>query len=121
MARANIHRNGMHGSRVATGVGDPGAPPLEARLAQNYPNPFNPSTTIAFELPAGRSHRVTLTIYDVRGARVRTLVAGSLPGGRHTAQWDGRNQAGSPAGSGVYFYRLTAAGRAETRKMVLLK
>ncbi|HEU4365059.1 MAG TPA: FG-GAP-like repeat-containing protein, partial [Candidatus Krumholzibacteria bacterium] len=121
MLRGNIHRNGVHNSAVATGVpGKPGAPVVKATLAQNYPNPFNPATTIRFELPAGR-HRVSLSIYDVTGARVRTLVDGTLPGGAHSATWDGRNNAGSPVGSGVYFYRLSTVGRAETRKMVLLK
>ncbi|MDH4036413.1 MAG: C25 family cysteine peptidase [Candidatus Krumholzibacteria bacterium] len=122
MARANIHRNGAYGSVVATGVsGGGGAHAARMRLGQNYPNPFNPVTTIAFDLPPGRSHRVTLTVYDVTGARVQTLVDGALPGGRHSVAWNGRNHAGVPAGSGVYFYRLATSDRAETRKMVLLK
>ena len=123
MARGNIHRNGLYGSSVATGIaGGGGVPPVRSvRLEQNHPNPFNPATTIGFDLPSGRSHRVSLSIYDVTGARVRTLVDGELPGGRHHATWDGRNQSGSPVGSGVYFYRLAASGRSETRKMVLLK
>jgi hypothetical protein len=122
MLRANIHRNGAYQSPVATGIpGQPVVPVREMSLGQNYPNPFNPATTIAFELPSGRNHRVSLAIYDVTGARVRTLIDGTMPGGRHTAAWDGRNQAGSPVSSGVYFYRLAGRDRTETRKMVLLK
>jgi hypothetical protein len=122
MARANIHRSGLHGSAVATGISDGPPPPASgATLAQNYPNPFNPTTTIDFALPSGQPARVALVVYDVTGARVRTLVDRTLPGGRHSIRWDGRNEAGSPVGSGVYFYRLSAAGATQTRKMVLLK
>ncbi len=121
MARANVYRNGMYGSPVATGVSSGDTPVGEVRLAQNYPNPFNPTTTITFELPSGRGHHVVLSVYDVTGARVRTLVDSSMQGGRHVITWDGRNHAGSPVGTGVYFYRLIADGHAETRKMVLLK
>ncbi|HEX5130928.1 MAG TPA: C25 family cysteine peptidase [Candidatus Krumholzibacteria bacterium] len=121
MLRANVHRNARYGFVVPTAVRDGGPRPLALSLAQNYPNPFNPTTTIDFTLPAGKAIPTTLIVYDVRGARVRTLVDGSLPGGQHHARWDGRNSAGSPVGSGVYFYRLAAGNRTETRKMVLLK
>jgi hypothetical protein len=88
-------------------------------LAQNYPNPFNPSTTISFSL--ARDARAELSIYDVRGARVRTLVDARRERGIHRIQWDGRNQAGEPVASGVYFYRLKAGAFSSTKKMVLLK
>jgi flagellar hook assembly protein FlgD len=52
---------------------------------------------------------------------VRTLVSGVRSAGRYVAQWDGRNDAGAPVGSGVYFYRMTTPGFASTRKMLLLK
>lgn len=117
MYRANVHRNGRHGHDAATPV--PDILPRALSLSQNYPNPFNPTTTIAFDLPS--STRVSLVIYDVTGARVRTLVDGALRAGRHDVMWDGRNESRTPVGSGVYFYRLATGGKSLTKKMVLLK
>jgi hypothetical protein len=88
-------------------------------LVQNYPNPFNPTTTIRFSL--ARNSHVVLTIYDVRGARVRTLLDEARVSGDHRVVWDGRSDAGMRVSSGIYFYRLTAGGFRETKKMVLLK
>ena len=88
-------------------------------LSQNAPNPFNPSTTIRFSLPA-REH-VGLAIYAADGALVRMLVDEARDRGTHNVSWDGRDSAGNPVGSGVYFYRLTAGKFSDSRKMVLLK
>lgn len=90
-----------------------------ARLFQNYPNPFNPSTTIAFDL--ARRATVTLRVYDIRGALVRELFEGTLGSGSHQTVWDGRDHSGTPAASGVYYYRLESDGGVATRRMVLLK
>ncbi len=79
-------------------------PPVALVSASNYPNPFNPATTIYYDL--SETAQVTLIVYDALGRRVRTLASGTLPAGRHTAQWDGRNDAGAPVGSGVYLYRI---------------
>ena len=120
MFHANLHRNGVHGFVVPTGVGD--SPQVVGlQLEQNYPNPFNPTTSIVFEIPAGPAQKVALVVYDVTGARVRTLQEGAAQPGRHVVAWDGRNESGAAVGSGVYFYRLATAERALTRKMVLLK
>ena len=88
-------------------------------LEQNRPNPFNPTTIIRFVLPV--SEHVTLAIYDANGRLVRTLVNEVQGYGAHEAAWDGRDSAGVAIGSGVYFYRLRAGKRTESRKMVLLK
>jgi hypothetical protein len=88
-------------------------------LSQNYPNPFNPVTWIEFTIP--RTGQVSLVIFDVSGKRVRDLLEGTLPAGRHEFAWDGRGEDGSAAAAGVYFYRLRAAGESLTRKMVLLR
>jgi flagellar hook assembly protein FlgD len=97
-------------------------PVTRAKLGQNYPNPFNPVTRIEYWVPGGAAQsRVDLVIYDVRGARVRTLVAGEKVSGRYAVDWDGRNNDGTPVSSGVYFYRMTAGSFADTRRMVLLK
>ena len=90
------------------------APPAGYRLSQNYPNPFNPSTKIAFSL-ASRGH-VTLSVYDVLGRLVATLVDSVLPGGDHEAEFDGRGLA-----SGVYVCRLSAGTFLGTRSMILLR
>jgi hypothetical protein len=88
-------------------------------LLQNYPNPFNPSTTIQFTLP--KEAVVNLDIYDILGRKVKTLIAGSLPAGDHLAVWDGTENSGAQASSGIYFYQLRAGTLTQTRKMALLK
>jgi hypothetical protein len=89
-------------------------------LEQNVPNPFNPATTIRFTVPAGGGH-VRLTVFDVAGARVRTLVDRYESQGPKSVVWNGTDQTGRPVPSGLYFYRLEAPGYSDTRKMLLLK
>ncbi|NNM34693.1 MAG: PKD domain-containing protein, partial [Gemmatimonadetes bacterium] len=88
-------------------------------LHANHPNPFNPSTTISFDL--GVTAYTVLRVYDVRGAEVRQLVARELPAGPHAVEWDGRDSSGSAVVSGVYRYRIDAAGQHGVGTMVLLK
>ena len=95
-------------------------PPMTFALHHNVPNPFNPTTSIRFDVPPA-SGVVTLRIYDVNGRLVRTLVNGVLAPGQQTVSWNGLNDAGIPAATGMYFYRLTGPGFAQTRKMMLLK
>ena len=96
-------------------------PVARASLGQNYPNPFNPVTRITYTVPDEGEYPVSLVIYNVRGARVRTLVDGLHAGGRFTVEWNGRNDSGSKVSSGVYFYRLEQPGFSATRKMLLVK
>ena len=89
-------------------------------LDNNYPNPFNPVTSIRYGI-TDRAH-VTLRVYDVRGRLVRTLVDEvQNPDANHRVEWNGRNNAGNPVASGVYFYKLNAKNFTKTRKMVLLR
>ncbi|MBI5266697.1 MAG: T9SS type A sorting domain-containing protein [candidate division Zixibacteria bacterium] len=88
-------------------------------LRQNYPNPFNPSTTIKFTLP--RATRVTLSVTDILGREVITLVEKVVGPGDHSIVWDGRDRTGTSVAGGVYLYRLQAGERFETKKMVLVK
>jgi hypothetical protein len=89
------------------------------QLEQNYPNPFNPSTKIRFcVLEAGV---VQLSIYNLQGQLVRTLVSGHVNAGRHTLTWNGRDNAGKLVPSGVYLYKLQVNGFEETRKMTFMK
>ncbi len=94
-------------------------PVSAAVLFPNSPNPFNPSTRIAFELAvAGRTQ---LSIFDLRGMVVRRLLGGVLDAGRHSVTWDGRNDSGRQAGSGVYLYRLVTPTETLERKMLLVR
>jgi hypothetical protein len=95
-------------------LGSPDNLPIEFSLSQNYPNPFNPTTSIAYGLPVAQ--QVNLTVYNVLGQTVVTLVDGQQEAGHHTVEWEASNNS-----SGVYFYRLTTAQNTETRKMLLLK
>ena len=89
-------------------------------LANNYPNPFNPATTIKYALPQAAD--VELTVYNVVGQVVRTLVAEHQSAGRYAVEWDAANDSGHSLSSGMYFYRLEAGGEfLETKKMLLLK
>ena len=106
-------------STVSIGVDESESPLKAFALEQNFPNPFNPTTTIVYELP--RQSNVTLTVYDVTGRRVRELLSGIQPAGRHAAVWNGTDAAGRPVATGVYFYRLVASDFDRTRKMLLLK
>ncbi len=93
--------------------------PQNFRLSQNYPNPFNPSTTIRFAVPV-RTH-VELSIYNVLGRHVATLVNTVLSAAEYEVEWSGVDEHGGPVASGVYFYRIAGDTFSETKKMVLLK
>ncbi len=98
--------------------------PGEFRLEQNYPNPFNPATTVGYHLP--RPAQVKITLFDTQGRVVCRLWDGFRPAGRHTLVWNGLDDGGRKAPSGVYFYRLEAKTEdgisfREVNKMVLTK
>jgi hypothetical protein len=101
-------------------IEDPAAVvPARVALEQNQPNPFNPSTTISFALPT--EGEASLRVFDVSGRLVRTLAGGLLAAGTHAASWDGRDDRGQAAPSGVYLYQLTVNGETTTRRMTMLK
>ncbi|MCE5272522.1 PQQ-binding-like beta-propeller repeat protein, partial [bacterium] len=106
---------------MLNGLAPGAALPKAFSLAQNSPNPFNPSTTIAYEVPEGANQTVQLSVFDVRGRKVRQLVDGMAEPGKHFAFFDGRDDLGRELPSGVYFYRLSAGSFSQTRKMILLK
>jgi len=97
---------------------EPGNPVVFA-LEGSCPNPFNTSTRIVYSL--AEAGPVTLTIHDILGRRVKTIVKEIETAGRHEAFWDGRDNQGNTLSSGMYFCRLEAGGFAEIRKMVLMK
>ncbi len=88
--------------------------PPSFSLSQNYPNPFNPTTTIAFTLP--RQSSVRMTLYNILGQKVATLVDGELSAGKHEVTLNGDGLS-----SGVYYYRIEAEDFVKTKKLVLLK
>jgi len=88
--------------------------PFTFELQQNYPNPFNPVTTIQFQVP--QTARTTLTLYDILGRNVTTLLDQDISAGKHMISWDSSN-----VSSGVYFYRLTSGSYTDTKKMIVAK
>jgi hypothetical protein len=97
------------------------ASPIPARLSLDpgRPNPSGGGSLIAFGLPATAT--ALLEVFDVSGRRVRILVDGTLPAGRHRAVWDGRDHDGRPVGDGVYFLRLSSAGDVVTGKVARIR
>ena len=93
--------------------------PLKYLLHQNYPNPFNPVTTLRYDLP--EDALVNITIYDMMGRQISTLVSSLQSAGYKSIQWNGTNDAGQPVSAGVYLYKIQAGDYSQTKKMVLLK
>ena len=93
--------------------------PMEFKLYPSHPNPFNPYTHIRFLLQTDAY--VSITIYDMMGRQVRSLVNQQISAGYHTALWNSINNLGSPVSAGVYIYSIQAGEFVQTRKMVLLK
>ena len=88
--------------------------PVEFALHQNYPNPFNPKTIINYELPM--TNDVKLTIYNLTGQKVATLISETQNAGVYQVEWNATNLA-----SGIYYYQLKAWNFHEIKKMVLVK
>ncbi len=103
---------------ATTGIGD--TPPLsELTVLQNRPNPFANTTELQIGLPA--SSKVDVVVYDIAGRRVREMtITGAAPGWR-SVRFDGRDDAGNPLASGVYFYKVSALGKTITNKMVITR
>ncbi|MDO9693753.1 MAG: choice-of-anchor J domain-containing protein [Candidatus Latescibacteria bacterium] len=99
-------------------VGD-GALPARLTASPVRPNPFNPSTSVAFSLPAAQ--RVRVTVHDLEGKLVATLLDEQRAAGPHTLIWDGRDGAGRNSASGTYVFRIEAGGETATRRAMLVK
>ncbi|MDO9577278.1 MAG: C25 family cysteine peptidase [Candidatus Cloacimonadales bacterium] len=103
---------------VQTGAGND--VPARTELYGNYPNPFNPATVISFALST--SDNVTIDIYNIKGAKVATILNENLQPGYHTARWEGKDTNNRNVASGIYFYKMHVGSRySNTRKMILLK
>jgi hypothetical protein len=93
--------------------------PAWSILEQNHPNPFNLNTEIHYCIPRGGE--VKLTVYDLLGRRVRTLLDGYQNCGCRSVNWDGKDEQGNNVASGIYFYKLDSQEVTQTKKMLLLK
>ncbi|NUM80730.1 choice-of-anchor D domain-containing protein, partial [bacterium] len=93
--------------------------PKSLELSQNYPNPFNPTTTIRFGLP--EESRVILSVYNILGQKIRELINDARTAGYYQINWDGKNESGLQAASGVYIYRLETVSGVKMKKMLLIK
>jgi len=108
----------LHG--IATSIEEEtGSLPDTYSLYQNYPNPFNPATTISFDLPSKSS--VTLSIFNITGRKVATIVKRELPAGQHKFEWNGLDYGGHETASGIYFYKLESENFRAVKKMILLR
>ena len=88
-------------------------------LQQNYPNPFNPVTTLIYSLT--EENMVKITVYDMLGRKVRTLVNAAREAGRWSVRWDATNDQGGPVSDGVYLYQIRTDKFSETKKMIFIK
>ena len=88
-------------------------------LHQNYPNPFNPITQIKYDLP--ENALISITIYDIMGRSIRSLVKSRQTAGYRSIQWNATNNLGEPVSAGMYLYTIQAGDFRQVRKMVLLK
>ena len=93
--------------------------PEEFSLGQNYPNPFNPITQMEYSLP--HSSKVVISIYNVLGQEIKTLVNKEQDYGYHSVSWDGTDRLGKSVASGVYFTQMRSDGFSQSKKMLLLK
>jgi hypothetical protein len=96
--------------------------PKSFSITQNYPNPFNPSTTIQYEVPDENTFSpVNVSVYDLRGRLIRTLVDEKKAPGIYQVHWDGKDNRDKRASSGVYLYRIIAGDFTSTRKMIIVR
>lgn len=113
----SVYKYAPTGTWIAADNGSEG--PLNFVLRNNFPNPFNPETKIQFTLR--EASRVVITIFDIHGSIVCTLLNEHLSAGEYTARWEGTNEAEEPVASGAYFYRLQTEMSTETKKMMLVR
>ena len=93
--------------------------PNKFSLNQNYPNPFNPSTEISYNLP--QNDLVNISIYDLMGRSVKTLVSSNQIAGNHSVRWDATDDAGAQVSAGMYLYVVQTSDFSQSKKMIFLK
>ena len=117
---AGTHGKGVYSIVIPVGTAvDEAEIPLPGLLSQNVPNPFNPMTTISFSL--ARPGPTTLTIFDVAGKRIKTLVNDDLEAGDHRVTWQGTDDGGRQVAAGIYLYQLDSGSVREVKRMTLVR
>ncbi|MFO7889858.1 MAG: T9SS type A sorting domain-containing protein [bacterium] len=106
-------------SEMPTSVDYIGGQPLTFALDQNYPNPFNPETQIHYSIP--KTVNVTISVYNLLGQKITTLVNGKKQAGKHVITWNGRDDFDHQVSSGIYIYSIKAGDFSDTNKMLLMK
>jgi len=103
---------------MSTGIGDSDSEvcPRDFGLSQNWPNPFNPVTAISYQLSA--FSEVELSIFNISGEKVRSLIKEEKPAGKYVVVWDGRDNSGKSVSGGIYLCRIRAGQLTQTRKMI---
>jgi hypothetical protein len=104
---------------IVVSTDDGSLAPLTTILRQNYPNPFNPETVISFSLK--EDDRVRISVYNIRGERIYTLLDSNLEAGEHSLLWEGKDDQGRVMPTGVYFYRMETSKESLSKKMLLIK
>jgi len=115
---AAVLLQGVTSANTANPDPDPQVPAMPC-LESCSPNPFNPSTSITFSLP--EAGPATISVYDLRGRRIATLLDSYMRAGKHSIIWNGKDSAGDDSASGVYILLLESGGKQHTRKVTLLK
>ena len=95
--------------------------PFKLSLDQNYPNPFNQNTMIRYKIAGNRPVHIVLTIFNIRGHKLTELVNGMQNPGEYSVQWNGKDDRGKTAGSGIYFFQLKSDGFQQINKMTILQ
>ncbi|MCP4705881.1 MAG: T9SS type A sorting domain-containing protein [candidate division Zixibacteria bacterium] len=93
--------------------------PESYSLSQNYPNPFNPTTVISYSIP--KRSDVSISIINLLGQKIKTIVNENQTAGKHTVNWDGTDQSGKAVASGIYFYQINAGDYTASKKMIMIK
>jgi hypothetical protein len=119
LADVDYDGNKVYHSMTVMGVSPNDVVPETFTLYPAYPNPFNPTTNIRYDLP--ENALVSITIYDIMGRSIRSLVNSKQTAGYRSIQWNATNDAGSPVSAGLYLYTIQAGEFRQTKKMVLLK
>ena len=117
--RGNHHRDGYFDVTLASTSSNGIMMPTEYALDNNYPNPFNPITRLIYSLP--KDSRVKITIHDINGRIVKTLMDDRQAAGKRSVIWNAKSDAGLPVATGLYFYRMESGNFQSTKKMILLK
>ena len=119
MHRANSSRTGYASLTFVSVEKDEASIPNDFLVSPNYPNPFNPSTTL--DIHTNINGKLVVSIFDVSGRVINTLMNNELPAGRHRVSWNGENAIGDIMPTGVYFIKVVSSDKVHLQKVMLIK